>query len=181
MERLFWGLVWVGLIALVLWVMWRAWQAKTRAAADMILPEVPESLGDLVTGMASQYAATTLAAQQLERQAIPGLEFRGHAFVTVHPEGIVLAIAGGTGGFIAKHRIQGAGFGNWTIDRVVEQDGLVVLTWEHGGKLLDSWFRPAAPADGQRFVAAVQELMATTTDFTADDAVAPTTKKEERE
>lgn len=181
MERLFWGIVWVGVIALVLWLMWRAWKVKMRAAQGLGLPEIPEQLGERITGFAGQYVVTTLANQQLERLAIPGLAFRGNAFVTVHPEGIAIVIAGGVEAFIAAYRVTGAGFGNWTIDRVVEENGMVLVSWEHGGKELDTWFRPASPVDGQRFVEAVQGLVKDNNDFTANDAVAPTTQKEERE
>lgn len=159
MERIGWALIWGGVFALVLWLMWRGWRARSRRSAAVLLEGPPPGLGDPRFGVAGEYVATTFAGRQFDRAAPPGLAFRGRAFLVVHPAGLTLTVLGGEPMFIAAHRLRGVGLGNWTIDRVVEQDGMAVITWEHSVQQYDSWFRPESPADGARLVEALSPLV----------------------
>ena len=44
-------------------------------------------------------------------------------------------------------------------DGQVRQAGLLVVTWEHGGKLLDSGFRADHPAEHENWVTAIEVLI----------------------
>ncbi|MGN6501411.1 MAG: PH-like domain-containing protein, partial [Pseudolysinimonas sp.] len=60
---------------------------------------------------------------------------------------------------IAADAILGAGTATWTIDRVVDADGLVFVRWLLGTTGIDSYLRSANP---DRLVSALTELTAPT-------------------
>ena len=75
------------------------------------------------------YVATTPTGDPLERLAVQGLAFRGTARIEVVPEGMVLRVAGEQASFLPADRIVSAGEASYAIDRGVEPEGLVAVTW----------------------------------------------------
>ena len=101
------------------------------------------------------YVATTRADAPLDRVTIAGLGFRARAVVTTAPSGIVLDLAGRGPVFISKAAIRGVGRATWTIDRVVDADGLIFVRWVLGTTELDSYLRSTDP---DRLVTALTAL-----------------------
>jgi hypothetical protein len=100
------------------------------------------------------YVATTESDKPLERVAAGPLSYRSRAVVGVHPEGLAVSIPGQAPFLMPSEPSLRAGLATWTIDRVVEPEGLVMVRWFLGGREIDSYFRivDGSPDD---FVSAV--------------------------
>jgi len=57
----------------------------------------------------------------------------------------VLDLAGTAPAFIALADIRGVGLASWTIDKGVDQDGLVFVRWDLGGTPVDTYLRADDP------------------------------------
>jgi hypothetical protein len=132
---------------------WRARQRRQSALPALDAP--PATLGAAVAVADGFYVATTHAEKPTDRIAVRGLGFRARASVAVHPEGVVLSIAGQPDAFIPTPAIIGVGRATWTIDRVVGTDGLVFVRWNLGGAEVDTNLRVAEP---EALVAALQTI-----------------------
>jgi hypothetical protein len=76
----------------------------------------------------------------------------------VGPEGLFLSIPGEDDVVLPATALRGVGRATWTIDRVVDSDGLVFVRWEWGDTLVDSYFRSVDyPADD--IVTALEDLI----------------------
>lgn len=125
----------------------RGWAARRAAQAGLpALDPPPPDLGDALLIDDVFYLATTRAEDPTDRVAVHGLAFRARAVVGVHPDGVVLDLAGAPDAFIPRSAIVGCGRATWTIDTVVERDGLVFLRWRLGDLVVDSNLRSTDPA-----------------------------------
>lgn len=146
MDRLLSTLVIVGIVALVFVGLGFGWRARQRRQAALpALESPPEHLGDPSFTDDVFYVATTRADAPTDRIAVRGLGFRARAGVAVHPEGVVLSIAGHPDAFIPTSAVIGIGRATWTIDRVVGRDGLVFVRWTLGDTEVDTNLRSADP------------------------------------
>ena len=146
MDRLTPTLVIVGILVLVFTGLALGWRARRRRQAA--LPQLATPPAGLATALATDdgfYVATTRAESPTDRIAVRGLGFRARAGVAVHPEGVVLSIAGQPDAFIPTAAIDGVGRATWTIDRVVGKDGLVFVRWTLGDTLVDTNLRVSDP------------------------------------
>lgn len=147
----------------VMAVSWRARRGRQAGIGEPATPPadfgVPSYSDDLL------YVATTRADAPLDRVTIAGLGFRARAVVTTAPSGIVLDLAGRGPVFIPKAAIRGVGRATWTIDRVVDADGLVFVRWVLGTTELDSYLRSTDP---DRLVTALTAIAPTPSDTEAN-------------
>jgi hypothetical protein len=60
--------------------------------------------------------------------------------LALHPEGLLVRIPGEDPVLFPAEGLE-AGRATWTIDRVVETDGLVMVRWRLAGRDVDSYFR----------------------------------------
>ncbi|MGA1811756.1 hypothetical protein VH571_05155 [Frondihabitans sp. 4ASC-45] len=151
----------VAAVGIYFW-MRAGWLARRRRQADVTRPTpAPASaeLGELLAERDLFYVATTKASDRLDRIVVGGLGFRGRAVVSVHPDGVVLDIAGEPPILIARADLRDVGRSTWTIDRVVETDGLIKLGWRLGDLDVDTYLRDSD--DPRELVAAVSTLIST--------------------
>ena len=157
------------LVAVLAWAWWR----RTRRDAWLAAPvgDVPTDAAILSTH-ATLYVATTRHGEPLERLAIRGLGFRSRADLTVATAGVALDLPGQPRFFIPAERIAGVAQATVAIDRVVEPDGLVRISWQPDtttdtgtGTIVDSYLRPQDAS--ARTVA--DEIRALTTSTGADE------------
>jgi len=135
----------VGLALLVLILVgWRRRLRRHTGIAD--LPAVPELVDD-VQPLEGKYVATTAAGDPFDRIAAAGLAFRGNALVGVHPAGLLIERTGEADLWIARDTIVGADRATWTIDRVVEEDGLQLIRWRLGDREVDTYLRMDSPRE----------------------------------
>jgi hypothetical protein len=133
----------VFVVALVILMVW-GWMRRTRRDAGIAAPPA-EGPADatLVAAFPALYVATTRHGEPLERLAIKGLAFRSRADVRVTDAGIGIDLTGQPPMFLATDRIIAVGQSTVAIDRVVERDGLVCLSWRtDDGTVVDSYLRP---------------------------------------
>lgn len=146
MDRLAPTLVIVGIVALVFAGLAFGWRARRRRQAALpALAAPPAGLAAPLIVVDGFYVATTRADSPTDRIAVRGLGFRARAGAAVHPEGVVLSIAGQPDAFIPTAAIDGVGRATWTIDRVVGRDGLVFVRWTLGDLLVDTNLRVNDP------------------------------------
>jgi len=152
----------VGLVGLLL-LMVLGWRARTRRQSALSTAAVPSDdiLGELRLAVTGLYVSTTTAGDPLDRVALPGLGFRGRAAVSVFDAGVLVSVTGEPEVFIANDRIRSVGTSTWTIDRVVEEGGLVRLDWTLESEAptraaeVESFFRIENPDQSSHLIEAI--------------------------
>jgi hypothetical protein len=155
----------VGVLGLLL-LMVRGWRARGRRQSALSTTPVPqaEQLGEPRLAVTGLYVSTTTAGAPLDRVVLPGLGFRGRVTVSVFDAGVLLAVIGEPQVFVAAHRIRSVGTSTWTIDRVVEQGGLVRLDWTLESDsptpqaIVESFLRIEDPEQSSRLIEAITAL-----------------------
>ncbi|MGA5653089.1 hypothetical protein [Streptomyces seoulensis] len=129
-------------VALVYWLMREGWKWRGTLQSDLPeLPEVPDTLGPEKLTMSGRYHGSTTAGQWLDRIVAHGLGSRSRAELTLTDEGLAVERPGATDFFIPVAALRGARLDKGIAGKVLTEGGLLVVTWEHGGKLIDSGFR----------------------------------------
>lgn len=142
MDRVVPTLIIVGIILLAIVGMYLGWRALVRKSAAFEAPApVPDTVGEQLAVAGGLYVATTLAGKPLERVAAHGLGFRARATVMVSRAGITVELTGRAEFFIARAALLEIATATWAIDKAVEPEGLVVVTWKLGDTQVDSYFR----------------------------------------
>lgn len=145
-ERLVPALAVLVLLVVAIVLMGLGWRNRRRRQSALdVVPVPPAELGEELARLKVLYVATTLAEQPLERVVVGGLGFRARAELRIVRGGVVLDLAGASPAFIALEEIRGVGLATWTIDKGVDQDGLVFVRWELGGTAVDSYLRADDP------------------------------------
>ncbi|HTL40228.1 MAG TPA: hypothetical protein VL294_01990 [Pseudolysinimonas sp.] len=168
MDRVLIGVALLAGVAIVFLLLARGWRARRRSQAGIGEPaSPPDDLGAPTFTEDLLYVASTRAEAPLDRITIAGLGFRARAVLSTAPAGLVLDLAGRGPVFIPRASILGVGRATWTIDRVVDADGLVFVRWLLGSTGIDSYLRSADP---DRLVSALTDLTAPTPPYGAKEA-----------
>lgn len=120
----------------------RSWRGKAMAHAKF-LPELPApfaAAGDSISTTAS-YVVTTFAGTPLERLMAHGLGNRGKAVLELNDGGLVIERQGENALHLANASIVSVETATAALDRVVERDGLVVVTWSSTTNQFDTYLR----------------------------------------
>lgn len=151
MAREFSTLIVLGILALALTGMVLGWSARKRRQSHIGSPlSPPAELADTDLRFSGKYVATTVAGDQLNRINVHGLGFRANCLLEVHSEGIVVSRAGSPDLWLSRSDVRGINRATWTIDRVVESNGLQVIEWNLDGTAVDSYFRMDDPETCER-------------------------------
>jgi hypothetical protein len=117
------------------------WTTRRRRQRHIPRPApLPADIGAVRAEFEGFYVSTTPDGQPLNRIAVRGLGFRARATIAVADAGVVLALPGNNI-FIPCRDLREVTRSNYTIDRVVEPGGLVLLAWTLGETKLDSYLR----------------------------------------
>jgi len=147
----------IALMVVLLVLMYLGWRARRRRQSGIAAPAVaPTERGAEIGSFEGKYVATTASGDPYDRVAVHGLGFRASASVSVAEKGILLELVGAPDVWIPRGDVRGIRTATWTIDRVVEQEGLDLVEWMLGDKQVDSYFRMEEPA---RFENAVHDLL----------------------
>jgi len=114
---------------------------RTRDQSIGQMPTPGDIAGDVLASFYVLHVATTQAKKPMERVWASPLAYRAKTRIDTKAGGLVLSLTGEGDMGIPTESITGCGRGSWTIDKAVDPDGLVVVTWKHGGAEYDSYFR----------------------------------------
>jgi hypothetical protein len=141
----------LGVLAALLGLMAIGWRARKSRQRGVSAPlPVPTDVGASLTTSTGKYVATTVSGDPLNRIAVHGLGFRGTATVSVSARGLVVSLTGRDDFWILASDVRDIRRATWTIDRVVEPDGLTLIEWMLGTQSLDTYFRLDEPAAFER-------------------------------
>ena len=163
MERVTAAVAMLAVVPLAWWLMWRGWRGRRGEQSGLPEPQpAPErpSGGWELEPVEGTYVSTTWAGRPFDRVVAHGLGVRSAAAVGLDAEGLVVERSGARSFRVPRadvrgvHRQRGA-VGKFT----VEEEGLVVVTWQLGETGLDTAVRCRRRADADRLVAAVSDLV----------------------
>lgn len=141
MDRTLLAAIVIAFAVVLLGLMVLGWQRRKARQRGIAAPHAaPTDLGD-VQSFNGKYVATTLSDTPLERIAVHGLGFRGPATVSVTSTGILVELSGDTRFWVPAADLRDVRRATWTIDRVVEKDGMTLLGWTLGDTPVDSYLR----------------------------------------
>lgn len=117
-------------LLLLLLLMFRGWRRRQKRQAGIPKPRsVPLDAGAELLAAETFYVASTVAHEPLNRITVGGLGYRARATVRVTERGVAIAIPGQSEIFIPAGDIVAVERATWTIDRVVEEGGMVLIRW----------------------------------------------------
>lgn len=149
----------IAIAIVMLLSMYLAWRRRLRRDAAHVAPiGVPEH-AETLSRYEVLYVSTTRHEQPLERLAIAPLAYRARGELVVTDRGIALCLDGAPTVFLATQTITAIERATVTIDRVVERDGLVRISWSTADDtVVDSYLR-VAQGDPQNLISELQRLI----------------------
>ncbi|MER5889072.1 hypothetical protein ABT160_35055 [Streptomyces sp. NPDC001941] len=151
-------------VAFVYWLMRQGWKWRGSLQSDLpALPAVPEPGAPVTLELSGRYHGSTTAGQWLDRIVAQGLGARSRAELTLTDEGLTVLRPGADDFFVPAAALRGARLDKGIAGKVLAEGGLLVVTWEHGGRLLDSGFRSDRAAEHAAWVEAINRMNQATT------------------
>jgi hypothetical protein len=152
----------LAVIALVLAGMRAGWRRRARGQGDVIAPELPpEVLPDIVVGpVGGVFVGSTNHGDWLDRIVVHDLGVRSRAVAEIGSSGVALRREGARDVFIPASGVHGAEFARGIAGKAYERDGVLVITWDLGGRLVDTGFRADVAGDQRRLRDAILGLVA---------------------
>ncbi|NSC20580.1 hypothetical protein FM076_04880 [Streptomyces albus subsp. chlorinus] len=129
-------------IALLYWLMRQGWKWRGTLQGDLPeLPQRPAQVGEPLLEAAGRYHGSTSAGQWLDRIVAHGLGTRSRAELILTDEGLQVRRPGAEDFFVPAGQLRGARLDTGIAGKVLTEGGLLIVTWELGGRRLDSGFR----------------------------------------
>ncbi|AVH59869.1 MULTISPECIES: PH-like domain-containing protein [Streptomyces] len=153
-------------VVLIYWLMREGWKWRGTLQGD--LPELParpsptttlngggkpplpgmlDEPGEAKLTMEGRYHGSTTAGQWLDRIVAHGLGTRSRVELTLTDAGLDVVRPGAADFFIPLEALREARLDKGIAGKVLTEGGLLVVTWAHGDKLLDSGFRSDRAAE----------------------------------
>ena len=133
------GLIALGLFSIFAIIALITW--RRRMSAQALLLEVPVGIESSFAATNCFYVATTFSERPLERVIAYGLAHHGYARLAVTGSGVEVSRVGEFGFLIPAADLIEVSLGSAVIDRAVEKEGLVAITWRLGAVELQTHFR----------------------------------------
>lgn len=147
-------------VALVYWLMREGWKWRGTLQGDLPeLPTAPDDPGPARLGMSGRYHGSTTAGQWLDRIVAHGLGARSRVELTLTDSGLDVVRPGATDFFIPRAALREAVLGKGIAGKVLTEGGLLVVTWAHGERLIDSGFRSDHAAEHTEWVDAINSMI----------------------
>lgn len=160
MDKILPGLAMLAIAAVVFVLLAIGWRNRLKRQADVDqLPPVPAAPGEPLAYAEGQYVATTTGGDWLDRIAVHGLGIRTKSTLAVYPHGVLFDRSGAPALYIPAASLAGVRQDSGMAGKFVEKDGLLVLTWTHGSRELDTGFRTRRAADKDVLYTALQQLI----------------------
>ncbi|WP_193554079.1 PH-like domain-containing protein [Rothia uropygialis] len=132
-------------VLLITWG-WRSRANRQSGIAD--IPEVPRELDGATAEFACdvQYVCTTTAGDWLDRIAVHGLGMKSNGNALVYPSGLIVTRDGARDLWIPREDIEVLRRESGMAGKFVEKNGLAVISWRLGDRLVDTGLRTRAAA-----------------------------------
>ncbi|WP_374935839.1 hypothetical protein [Streptomyces sp. SM14] len=168
-----WTIGMLVIVVLLYWLMRRAWRRRGDAQSDLPpLPTEPGTTSAALLTASGRYHGSTTAGQWLDRIIARGLGTRSRAELTLTDEGLAVDRPGAASFFVPTGQLRAARLDKAIAGKVLTDGGMLIVTWEHGGRLLDSGFRFDQPADHPAWAEAIGAAASSAT-APASSATAP--------
>ncbi|MFD7391961.1 hypothetical protein ACFV46_26225 [Streptomyces sp. NPDC059852] len=146
-------------VALVYWLMREGWKWRGTLQSDLpALPSAPDDPGPARLSMSGRYHGSTTAGQWLDRIVAHGLGTRSRAELTLTDAGLDVVRPGAADFYVPADRLRGARLDKGIAGKVLTEGGLLVVTWAHGDRLIDSGFRSDHAAEHTAWVDALNSM-----------------------
>jgi hypothetical protein len=154
-QRIVWTVVTLAAMGGIYLLMWRGWKKRQVRQADVPdLPAVPEHVRASAAGSGAEdgvdcvYVSTTSAGDWLDRIAVHQLGNRSRADVRVGAAGIWIGREdfGAADIFIPAESVREVRLTSGMAGKYRHDAAIVVVTWEHGDRMLDSGLMPRGGA-----------------------------------
>ncbi|WP_055557537.1 hypothetical protein [Streptomyces sp. NBRC 110028] len=168
-ARIGWVVGLLLVIALVYWLMREGWNWRGTLQGDLPeLPEAPAEPGPAKLALTGRYHGSTTAGQWLDRIVAHGLGTRSRVELTLTEEGVSVVRPGAQDFFIPAASLRGARLDKGIAGKVLAEGGLLIITWSHGDRRIDSGFRSDHAAEHAAWVEALDAPDADAPDVTDD-------------
>ena len=178
----------IALIGVVLGLMRWGWVRRGRRQSDIdplpAVPEIPGTPGEGaprdsvdIRGVSARYLGATRSGDWLDRIVVHGLGVPSSAEVTVGSQGVWVLRSGAPDIFAAATDVVAARHDRGIAGRVLETDGVLVITWRHGGQHIDLGLRVRDALAAEELRCAVDALAtnATNQSLPSDPTLSTTT------
>jgi len=146
-------------VALVYWLMREGWKWRGTLQGDLpALPAAPEEPGETRLATTGRYHGSTTAGQWLDRIVAHGLGVRSRVELTLTDQGLDVRRTGAPSFFVPAAALRGARLDKGIAGKVLTEGGLLVVTWAHGDRLIDSGFRSDHAAEHAAWAEALNTL-----------------------
>lgn len=142
----------------VLWLlMLKGWRSRQRRQGDLPPPPAPpEQPGQVVVPATSGlFVGTTFADDWLDRVAVHDLAHRSAGWLLLDSDGVHVEREGLPDLFLPYAVIDRASVGDALAGKVIGKEGMVLVDWRLGSRLLTSGFRADDHAAHRRLVDAI--------------------------
>ncbi|MDG4859148.1 hypothetical protein P8605_13450 [Streptomyces sp. T-3] len=168
-ARAAWGIGLVVFVVFVYWLMRQGWKWRGSLQGDLPeLPAVPTDAGPAKLELSGRYHGSTTAGQWLDRIVAHGLGTRSRAELTLTDAGLAVVRPGADDFFVPAAALREARLDKGIAGKVLAEGGLLVVTWAHGDKLIDSGFRSDHAAEHAAWVEAINSMITTDVKITTD-------------
>ena len=159
-ARIGWLVGLVLFVALVYWLMREGWKWRGTLQGDLPeLPTVPDEPGPAKLTMSGRYHGSTTAGQWLDRIVAHGLGTRSRAELTLTDAGLDVVRPGAADFFVPVAALREARLDKGIAGKVLTEGGLLIVTWAHGDKLIDSGFRSDHAAEHNEWVETLNDMI----------------------
>ena len=124
-------------------LMLKGWRSRQHRQGDLPPPPAPPAQrGDVLVGATpGLFVGTTFADDWLDRVAVHDLAHRAAGWLVVATDGVHVEREGLPDLYLPYRDVAAATTGDAHAGKVVGKDGLLLLDWRLGGRLLTSSFR----------------------------------------
>lgn len=162
MNRPLFALIFIALVALILFGMWWGWRARSRRDQHVAATK-PTFTGTTIAEFSRiMYVSTTPLGQPLVRVAAPGLRYRGFSKIRVFSDGVEITVTGENPVRLSAEQVGGTGSARVRVGKAVERSGLTLLQWTESERAYESTFRFEDHDTERRFVDAITSLVNST-------------------
>jgi hypothetical protein len=131
------------LVGLLYLLMLRGWRSRQRRQVDLPAPPRPPGLRGNPIGPATAglFVGTTFSDDWLDRVAVHDLAHRASGWLVVATDGVHVEREGLPDLYLPFQSVDRAFLGDALAGKVVGRDGLLLIDWRLGSRLLTSGFR----------------------------------------